>query len=696
MKTIFDIIDLNYKGLEVVKKNYDDGNFDLAKRELINYFRTRKHVKGFLGDKVLLSEYINENKSEEVRHILDMADDFSNKKIIYDMKWDMERCKTPYLFEEDIIWDIVPFEDPEWTYMLNRHRYFITYGQSYLITKDRKYIEAFKDQIKSWISTAEQLGTENKLIYRTIEAGLRCRNWIKSLEYFIEDEIIDDSLIELMLININNHIEFITKSTKEDRLLSNWVILEQHGVFIASTYFPELKVSSKLRHKSLEIIEKALEIQILDDGLQWEQSYMYHNEMLNCMLDVAIIASRNNIELSSYMLEKIKKMSYATLSFMRPDYKQSNYGDSDEEDLRDILGLASVVLKDGQLKYLVRNLDLESILNIGIEGIQVFENIKPIEPNFKNVAHESSGNYILRNKWGEDGTYTFFKCGPIGSGHGHFDLLHFDINHKGENYIVDSGRYNYGEDCEYRELLKKAISHNATTVDDKEFTISRGSWGSSKVAYPIKRDYSFKNIASFVEGSHLGYFDIGVFTTRKLIYIKPSIWIISDEFMSHGTHKYKSYFNFEEDKLKVYEDRVIYNGKNGDLTILPISGQSISVEDAYISKEYNSIYKSKKCILESIKEGTTNLNSILYIDDEIKIKNVEYVDIINWRKEVLDKQYAQAIKITLEDTVYIVVVVHEEEPKGRRNYTIENIPFYGRVGVIKIKDDTITKEVLAY
>ena len=108
-----------------------------------------------------------------------------------------------------------------------------------------------------------------------------------------------------------------------------------------------------------------------------------------------------------------------------------------------------------------------------------------------------------------------------------------------------------------------------------------------------------------------------------------------------------------------------------------MSGQNILEEDGFISKGYNDIYKSKKCILEATKEGNANLNSILYIDDEVNIKSIEYVDIINWRKEVLNRDYAEAIKIILEDVVYIVVIVHDEEPKGRRNYTIENIAFYG-------------------
>ena len=52
------------------------------------------------------------------------------------------------------------------------------------MTKDKKYIDAFNNQIKSWINTSNQTGTENKLIYRTIEAGLRCRKLDKSTRVF--------------------------------------------------------------------------------------------------------------------------------------------------------------------------------------------------------------------------------------------------------------------------------------------------------------------------------------------------------------------------------------------------------------------------------------------------------------------------------------------------------------------------------
>ena len=50
---------------------------------------------------------------------------------------------------------------------------------------------------------------------------------------------------------------------------------------------------------------------------------MYHNEILNCMLDVAIIANKNNIKLSNYIIDKIKKMSYATLSFIYKSFSRN-------------------------------------------------------------------------------------------------------------------------------------------------------------------------------------------------------------------------------------------------------------------------------------------------------------------------------------------------------------------------------------
>ena len=39
----------------------------MARKELINYFRNRKHIKGFIGDKEPLVDYIKLNKYEELK-----------------------------------------------------------------------------------------------------------------------------------------------------------------------------------------------------------------------------------------------------------------------------------------------------------------------------------------------------------------------------------------------------------------------------------------------------------------------------------------------------------------------------------------------------------------------------------------------------------------------------------------------------
>lgn len=38
-------------------------------------------------------------------------------------------------------------------------------------------------------------------------------------------------------------------------------------------------------------------MQIMPDGVHWEQSPMYHNEVLHCLLDVILLAKRNDIAL---------------------------------------------------------------------------------------------------------------------------------------------------------------------------------------------------------------------------------------------------------------------------------------------------------------------------------------------------------------------------------------------------------------
>lgn len=83
-----------------------------------------------------ISNYCIDNFKNEVLETIKVANDVSNNTFKFEWKWDMERTFIPYTFTKDIIWDKTPNNDEEWIFMLNRHRYWITLGQAYALTKD--------------------------------------------------------------------------------------------------------------------------------------------------------------------------------------------------------------------------------------------------------------------------------------------------------------------------------------------------------------------------------------------------------------------------------------------------------------------------------------------------------------------------------------------------------------------------------
>lgn len=189
---------------------------------------------------------------------------------------------------------------------------------------------------------------------------------------------------------------------------------------------------------------RELDIQIMDDGVQWEQSPMYHNEVLRCLLEVLRVAGQQGISLPRSLPEKARAMALADLAWMKPDRTQPLNGDSDRTDLRDVFTPAAWILKDNRLRYAgYDRLDFESVWDLGADAALEYESMRSETPECLFHALEQSGNWCLRSGWDRNADYLHFKCGSLGGGHGHFDKLHVDLSIAGEDVLIDSGRYTY-------------------------------------------------------------------------------------------------------------------------------------------------------------------------------------------------------------------------------------------------------------
>lgn len=659
--------------------------------------RSFEHYYGPVTKEV--ATYCQTYFKEEVAHILRVADEVCEGTFLFDLKWDMERTYEPVQFEGKIDWNFMPKDDPEFIWQFNRHRFFICLGQAYQLTGDEKYAETFVRLVTEWILNVPRREPFLAGPWRTLETGLRGENWNKALRYFMDSDAITETFLDLFYQSMEEHAEHLIASHSPYRYMSNWGVIENHGLFEIAMMLPQSEKTKQYRAFALNNLEIEARMQILGDGVQWEQSPMYHNEVLHCYFDVMILAERNGVELPESMTSRIHQMVYANLAWKKPNHHQPMMGDSDDTDIRDLISVGAYLFKDPILKFGgLKRLDFESIWDLGMVAEAEYEALECKRPDFTSIGLMDSGNYILRTSWEEDANYLRFHCGTLGAGHGHSDKLHVDLVAHGEDVLVDGGRYTYVAGPE-RFAFKDPSGHNTVTVDDKLFTVCKDSWECTKLSQPVKQQFVTKEGYGFIQGGHLGYMeDLGVFVNRKVIHIEPDIYILVDECYSDKAHTYKQYFHFNElGKVSTKGQCVNYKGNKASAKFIFLS-EGIKMEQisSQISRNYNEAIENP-CIQTIFEgEGMTSMITVIQVGGEaLNPIVVEKLPIYSALKgSAYSKSMAEGIKIQLEDKTYLVAICHQEVNSPTDLVQIEECMGYGNVIVFEPDKDNLVGTVL--
>ena len=621
----------------------------------------------FFDDMKRISDYCKSNWPENVAHILRVANEVVNQEFIFDLKWDMERTYEPVIFEDSINWSHMPGDDPEFIYQFNRHRYWICLGQAYAMTMDEKYAEAFVKQFMSWVEQNPLNEKTKHTTWRTIEAGLRGEYWCKAIQYFRDSKAVTDEVIECFYKTLVQHAEYIIASHSPYRLMSNWGVLEDHGLFVIGMTLPPTEHKEAYIQIALKHLETQIRMQVMNDGVHWEQSPMYHNEVLHCYLDVLILAQRNQIPISETMQEYIRKMAHTNIAWKKPNHHQFMQGDSDDTDIRDLISKGAYLFKDPVLKGAGFSiLDFESIWDLGIEAAKQYSNMQTEMPSFKSIALHDSGNYYIRSDWSEDANLLHFHCGTLGAGHGHSDKLHFDLVVNGEDVLMDAGRYNYVANANRYEF-KDPSAHNTIMVDGEKFTICKDSWECTKLSQPVKQQFVDTEQYAFVQGGHLGYMDMpsAVFVNRKIVHIKPDLYIIVDEMYTGGTHSYSNYFHFNNHGIVSVEDnKVTYTGEKAYVNMHFCSADTtLKMIETRISRNYNQAEPNKTVVAERRAEGFCSMITVISANaiDNVEEVQIEKVPVESVLKGIVyPEHYAEGVRIQKAGQDYVVIVCHQE------------------------------------
>ncbi|MEG2165055.1 MAG: heparinase II/III family protein, partial [Ruthenibacterium sp.] len=123
-----------------------------------------------------------------------------------------------------------------------------------------------------WITRVPLTKENSETTWRSLEAGLRCENWLRSLRLFENSPILTADLRAQIDDCLRVHGTYLAKKNGAFHLLSNWGVLQDHGLFLLGVYFDD----AAWRTLAIERLCENLRLQVMHDGTHWEQSPMYH------------------------------------------------------------------------------------------------------------------------------------------------------------------------------------------------------------------------------------------------------------------------------------------------------------------------------------------------------------------------------------------------------------------------------------
>lgn len=642
--------------------------------------------------------YIKENWEKQRKHVLRIAEDAIEQKFLFDLPWDMERTYETVKFEKEIDWEYQPGNDPEFVFQFNRHMFFLCLGKAYQMTGEEKYVSKFAELFHDWTKKNPVPEEKKTTCWRTIEAGIRGEIWTKAMGLMEKSSVITEEFRMLFQKALQLHGEYLANSDTIFQKKSNWGVLESSGLLAIACYLPKERKTEEWKGLAINRLSIQSEIQIMGDGMQWEQSPMYHNEVYHCYLEVVRLAKLHNLILPEVILENTKKMAYANLAWKKPNHCQIAMGDSDETDVRDLITHGAYLFQDPVLKFGgYERLDFDGIWDFGEEAILEYENLEKQSPDFKNIWMQESGNYYLRSGWEEEADFFHFRCGSLGGGHGHSDKLHIDIVWNGEDILLDSGRYTYvsGEE---RTLLKSAFAHNVPIVDRKDYLVIKDAWGVENTTPPMNSIAKEMGRYTYFQGGHAGYvMSDGVFVNRKIVAIGTDIFVIMDEFFAGGEHEAAQYFHFNNQGiLQVDENKrlIQYSGEKAKGTLFVLT-EDAAIEKAktLISRNYNQKENAEMIKIVNKKNGFQTLFSVI-AKDGWEAQSVLVQNYITGG--TFDAAIAEGVKIQKGDIEYYLFFHHSDIANPSEIIGTDELYGIGRIQAYRVQKEEKERTVLEW
>ena len=627
---VFSLLNLDYPGLEKVKALHQEGKDEDAAKALLDYYRARTNVK---------TPDINLKKITIGKEEQQWADDGLKHTFFVHKGY-----QPSYNYGEDINWQYWPVKDNELRWQLHRHKWFTPMGKAYRVSGDEKYAKEWAYQYIDWIKKNPLVKMDKKeyelvsdgkikgevenvrFAWRPLEVSNRLQDQTTQFQLFLPSPSFTPDFLTEFLVNYHKHAVHILANYSDQ---GNHLLFEAQRMIYAGAFFPEFKEAPAWRKSGIDILNREINVQVYNDGGQFELDPHYHLAAINIFCKALGIADVNGFrnEFPQEYLDTIEKMImfYANISF--PDYTNPCFSDAKitekKEMLKNYREWSKLFPKNETIKYLATD---------GKEGAL---------PDYMSKGFLKSGFFVFRNSWGMDATQMVVKAGPKGFWHCQPDNGTFEMWFNGKNLFPDSGSYVYageGEVMEQRNWHRQTSVHNTVTLDNKNLetteSVTKLWQPEGNIQTLVTENPSYKNFKH----------------RRSVFFVDNTYFVIVDEAIGTATGNINLHYQLCDGKVDINPENLSltsdFEGNSQvKLQCFADKGTVLKEEEGWFSTAYRQRTKRVALSFNTDKKNkeTTRFITVIYPAQNKK----DFPDMKAYIKNTDQKQKSMEIEVTI-------------------------------------------------
>ncbi len=472
--------------------------------------------------------------------------------------------KTLNYRNEKLVGDIKYLWEP------NRHLQLVCVAQAYVITGNKKYLDAIRNQLQSWFEQCPYPLGANWT--SSLELGIRLINWsiIWQLIGGHTSPIFDDDGGEQFrndwMKSVYQHCHFISGHWSAHSSANNHLIGEAAGLFIGALTWPYWSDSEQWSDTAQRILVREAQKQNYSDGVNCEQAISYQQFVFDFLLFSGLAARAAKRDFDDSYWSVIEKMLEFVASIMDVGGNVPMIGDADDGYVtqlsqetgfcpyKSMLATGAVLFNRDDFKRKSGHFDDKSAWLLGEGGRKSYVSLAPTNhPNQSVSAFAEGGYYLLGSSFGEESEIKMVvDSGALGylsiAAHGHADALSVVLSMSGQEFLIDPGTYAYHTQKKWRDYFRGTSAHNTLRVDGEDQSVPGGNfmWTKHASAQCVHWDVRAEG-QSFV-GRHLGYrrLEDPVVHTRAINFDGVGLFELLDTIECTAAHTVERYWHFSE------------------------------------------------------------------------------------------------------------------------------------------------------